>query len=467
GNTWSLIGINGGAAHGSVTMYSDGSYTYTPAQYYFGTDIFNYHVCDGDGDCSSATVTITIPQPKCTTDVTGIATDITCNGSHNGAIDITVTGNNGIVSYAWNDGNTDEDRTGLPTGTYSVTIKDETLCSATQSFIINEPDALNVSASQANVTTAGGTNGSIDITVTGGTKQYTYAWNNGSTDEDASGLAAGTYSVIVKDAHGCATGGTYILTQPDCNFKISGKITNACCYGSNTGAIDITVSGNNGLVSYLWNDNVTSANRTDLIAGKYSVTATDATGCVASEIFAVKQAKKIKVTSTITNAGGKNSCDGSASLSASGGNAPYTYTWNDGFVGASRNNLCKGLYTVTVEDARSCTAVIKIKVLYGSSQLTSTNTQDMSINEPVTISGVSVSPNPVKDIVKIIINAVHPDNASIMLFDLSGKLMASDKINLITGKNIKTMNFGSYTEGIYILKVISDNKVRTFKILLQ
>jgi VCBS repeat-containing protein len=127
GNVWSLVGANGGAAHGTVTMNANGTYTYTPAAGYSGSDVFTYKLCDADGDCSNATVTITISS-VCNMTLSAIVTNATCPGVSNGAIDVTVNGANGNVTYLWNDGVTTQDRTGLAAGSYSVTATDALGC---------------------------------------------------------------------------------------------------------------------------------------------------------------------------------------------------------------------------------------------------------------------------------------------------------------------------------------------------
>jgi VCBS repeat-containing protein len=141
GNVWSLVGANGGAQHGTVTMNANGTYTYTPAANYSGTDVFNYKLCDADGDCSNATVTITI-NSNCNLSFTASITHASCPGASNGAINITVSGANGNVTYLWNDGATTEDRTGLAAGSYYVTVTDAFGCSKTSAtYAVNAVDA--------------------------------------------------------------------------------------------------------------------------------------------------------------------------------------------------------------------------------------------------------------------------------------------------------------------------------------
>jgi hypothetical protein len=124
----------------------------------------------------------------------------------------------------WNDGSTDEDRTGLAPGEYSVTVTDAAGCTDAASFTITEPAVLDISETHIDVSIFGGNDGSIDLTVSGGTGPYTYQWNDGSTDEDRTGLSAGVYTVMVTDANGCTATKTIVITEPDCICTVPANI---------------------------------------------------------------------------------------------------------------------------------------------------------------------------------------------------------------------------------------------------
>ncbi len=147
---------------------------------------------------------------------TAVATNVSCNGGRNGAINLTPTGGVAPYTYRWSDGPTTEDRTGLAAGTYAVTITDTNGATGTVSnIIVTQPTALTATTSQTNVTTNGGYNGSATITVGGGTPNYTYSWSpNVSTLATASDLSAGTYSVTATDANGCTITRSFTISQP-------------------------------------------------------------------------------------------------------------------------------------------------------------------------------------------------------------------------------------------------------------
>ncbi|WP_313267253.1 T9SS-dependent choice-of-anchor J family protein [Epilithonimonas vandammei] len=143
-------------------------------------------------------------------------TDISCNGGSNGSIFLTPSG--GVLPYTfeWNDGVKTQNRTGLAPGVYTVTIKDVNGCTGVTSVTIAEPTALVATAGTiTNVACNGSATGSATVNVTGGTGSYTYTWNTTpvQTGMTATGLAAGTYTVTVKDANSCSVTYAFTITE--------------------------------------------------------------------------------------------------------------------------------------------------------------------------------------------------------------------------------------------------------------
>ncbi|MDX2249613.1 MAG: T9SS type A sorting domain-containing protein [Bacteroidia bacterium] len=140
----------------------------------------------------------------CFTFATSVAssTPVSCFGGSDGAISINVSGGSPAYSFAWSNGSTNEDLTGIPAGTYTVTITDASGCNATYSTTITEPAEIIATAVARDVFIAN--DGEIDLTVNGGTSPYSFLWDNGAgTGEDPDSLAAGTYTVVITDAKGC------------------------------------------------------------------------------------------------------------------------------------------------------------------------------------------------------------------------------------------------------------------------
>jgi hypothetical protein len=136
--------------------------------------------------------------------VTNTIHEVTCHGGTDGSIIQTVSGGAGSYTYLWGDGPTTKDRTTLTAGNYSVTVKDANNCSIVKNYTITQPSAITATAVINHVSCNSSNNGSINMTVSGGTSPYTFAWSNGSTSEDIGSLAPGTYTDTITDAVGCS-----------------------------------------------------------------------------------------------------------------------------------------------------------------------------------------------------------------------------------------------------------------------
>ena len=251
---------------------------------------YNLTVTDSKG--CTATNSIIITQPAAIT-ITPTVTNVSCRGASTGAIALTIAGGTTPYTYLWNDGNTSQNRTGLAAGTFSVTVTDANNCTRTQTGIaVTQPAAvLTLSHTQTNILVFGASTGAINLTVTGGTSPYTYAWTGAGVvvaSEDQTGLAAGVYSVIVTDARGCVASLSVTLTEPPA-MLLSTVLTNATCppgaqQNANTGAIDLSVSGGNPGYTYDWSDIGTPGvftdprDRTSIPAGTYTVVVRDVNG---------------------------------------------------------------------------------------------------------------------------------------------------------------------------------------------
>ncbi|RYJ42994.1 Adhesin AidA-related protein [Flavobacterium beibuense] len=314
---------------------------------------YNVTVTDANGCTTTASATVTEPNALIASSVT---TAVSCNGGSNGTIDLTVTGGTAPYTFVWSNTATTEDMTGLSAGTYDVTVTDANGCTATASVTINEPTVLSASGVATNVSCNGGSNGTIDLTVTGGTAPYGFVWSNTATTEDMTGLSAGTYDVTVTDAKGCTTTASVTVNEPTALSASISSQTNILCNGAATGSATVTANGGTASYEYLWSNGATTATVAGLEAGTYNVTVTDANGCTANTSVTIDEPTSLNLTiltSNVTCNGGSN---GSATATVSGGVAPYSYSWSDsGVVGANPTTLTAGTYTLTVTDDNGCT----------------------------------------------------------------------------------------------------------------
>src|SRR5690606_13573405 len=147
--------------------------------------------------------------------------------------------------YSWSDGQTDATATGLAQGTYEVTVTDANGCTTLANVVISGAEqALTISQPVLNNPVCfGSADGSIDITVTGGTAPYSYVWSNGQASQSANGLVAGNYSLTVTDANGCSiTSETYILSNPDEIILTAPLVTDANCDSYEDGMVQLAVT---------------------------------------------------------------------------------------------------------------------------------------------------------------------------------------------------------------------------------
>lgn len=211
--------------------------------------------------------------------------------THNGCVEgegsIALSPSNGQepYQYIWSNGATGVNNTGLNSGNYSVTLIDAHGCTLSQNIVIHNSTPVIDNSIVHNVICNGGENGSINVTVAQGNPTYTYAWNNGATGSTVSNLTAGNYQVTVTDINGCSTFGHFYVTEPQA-MEISADID--ADFGNNEGKIKLTVNGGTPGYSFEWSNGATTQNIGDLEAGIYTVTVTDANGCVTEMDFVVE-----------------------------------------------------------------------------------------------------------------------------------------------------------------------------------
>ncbi|MBY8963242.1 cadherin-like domain-containing protein, partial [Flavobacterium sp. D11R37] len=210
-----------------------------------GLSAGTYSVTITDANGCTGTVSATVTQPTALNASAVVDNNATC-ANNDGEATVSVTGGTAGYTYLWSNGAITASVTGLAAGTYSVTVTDANGCTATDSVTITAPPAPSVSVtSQVNVACNGGSNGSADITVTGGTAPYTFVWSNSAVTEDLTGLSAGTYTVTVTDANGCTGTASVTITEPTV-LSAAGVATNVSCNGGSNGTVDLTVTGGTG-----------------------------------------------------------------------------------------------------------------------------------------------------------------------------------------------------------------------------
>lgn len=209
----------------------------------------------------------------------------------------------------------------------------------------------------AQVGCAGGSDGSIIAAGQNGIAPYTFAWSNGQTTGTATGLAAGSYTVTVTDDVGCSSVGVLSLQDPPA-MTLAASGTDLTCNGDNSGAVATTVGGGIPGYSYLWSNGSTMAQLTNVPAGIYTVTVSDAYGCELIETVTLTEPTAV-VAAVADNA------NGTATASGSGGTPPYTYQWdpnaNNQTTATATGIMAGQVYYVVVTDADGCSDVFSFQ----------------------------------------------------------------------------------------------------------
>lgn len=298
-----------------------------------------------------------------------IITPVSCTGASNGAVCLNVSGA-ASPQYLWNTGATTSCISGLPGGTYSVTVTSGACQTTLNDIVVPEPDSLKAFGELHMPSCSGSVNGSILLSVFGGTPPYQYAWSTGAQSRDITGLGAGSYAVTVTDSRNCSVSRTFSLAAPPPLQVAADSIRHPACFGENSGFIRVIASGGTGPYQYLWSAGVTSAVLFQAAAGLYTVTATDLNGCQAVLSIPLSQPAPLDLaTVQVLHPECLGSTDGLVSVSGSGGTMPYSYEWSDGQSGQTIQNLEAGLYTVTFTDAGNCPAIVRSFVLEPQSVL--------------------------------------------------------------------------------------------------
>lgn len=347
---------------------------------------YTVNVTSSQGCVKSQSATLTAPSAIT---ITGNATNPTCSGTNNGSISVSSTGGTGSKTYAWNTGATGATINNLGAGSYTVTATDANGCTKTQSFTLTSPAALAVSGTATQPLCNNVSNGSITASATGGTGNKTYSWSNGATGATISNLAAGTYTVTATDANGCTASNQFVLTNPSA-ITITGNATNITCNGTNNGSISVSASGGTGNKTFSWSNGATGATISNLSAGSYTVTATDANGCTKTQAFTITTPTAIAVAGTVTNVNCNGQSNGSIVASASGGAGGFSYAWNTGATGATLSNVSAGNYSVTATDASGCTKTQSFTVTAPSALVTNLTHADIGCG--MTSGSAQVSP---------------------------------------------------------------------------
>ena len=259
-------------------------------------------------------------------------------------------------------------------GTVTITVtatSGETVTS--QSFTITvkpkpdqptKPCELTVEPTITNVTCFGGEDGKIEVAVSGGVEPYTYKWNTGRTSKGIYAMAAGEYSILVRDSLGCTTTSTFTIEEP-AEMSVIEEITNPSC-GISNGSIAITIEGGTAPYTQRWySGNGTIMESLENLQGDvYEVVIIDKNSCKLRKTYSLQESGAPSVSLKSVNASKCNEATGSCEIAVSS-ESEYTIVWSDATEATtekSRSGMLPGTYTVTVNDAENCRSILSVTI---------------------------------------------------------------------------------------------------------
>ena len=296
---------------------------------------------------------------------------------------IVISAANITATYNWSNGQTTDSISGLSAGNYTVDITNGNGCTLTEYINITEPPAISPVTSQNNISCFGDSDGSISITINGGTPDYTinaagYSQvlaGGGASFTTPSLLPAGIYPYAIVDSNNCIYTDTITLTSPD-QISTTEIINNVSCNGLSDGSVILTIIGGTPNYSENWGSN----NPIALSAGVANYQITDNNGCIYSDSVVITEPDLLAITFTQINVSTCGANDGSINTTISGGTTPYIYSWNNGATTEDLNALAAGTYILTLTDDKGCSAVQNVTITEPPSPTLSYTQIDVSCN---------------------------------------------------------------------------------------
>ena len=297
-------------------------------------------------------------------------TDVTCYGEADGSIDISVNGGNPPYQISWSNLGNGFSQSNLSAGNYIATIVDQNLCEANVTITIEQPIFF-IAPIVSPISCNDANDASIDLNLTGGIAPITVLWSDDpSAGIQRNNLSPGSYtvSIIDSDTDQCPIEETFIITNPP-ELAVTSIVNDAIdCDVSNSGSIELDVSGGTQPYTFLWNTGQTSEDIFNIPSGDYSVEIKDSRGCTINREYTIFRQEPILISleETVIPDCNSNTINVQNIPNVTGGFLPYTYSWSSGVISGSNNEIMttnqSGAYVLTVTDRRGCQESVSIQV---------------------------------------------------------------------------------------------------------
>ncbi|WP_460514738.1 PKD domain-containing protein [Cyclobacterium sediminis] len=315
-------------------------------------------VTDANG-CQIGQSNITISQPDEALEVSMTQTEVSCYNANDADLSIDIRGGVEPYQISWNIGSTQRSFEGIGPGFYQVTVTDANGCTVVKETTIAEVPVFEIDPVVNPISCFGEKDGSILLNLNGGLAPVKATWAHGPEQSSLYNLGPGVYSVYLEDAKGCTIERTFNLLEPDLLMAV-GQVDDALdCENSESGAINLTVSGGRPPYNYSWSNGESTQSIFNLTNGDYSVEVTDQSGCYVTQTFEVRRPDPIVINlaSTTTTHCEPREILETIDLNIDGGVAPYTIAWSSGEVsnnGYRMETNSPGNYEVTITDGNGC-----------------------------------------------------------------------------------------------------------------
>lgn len=356
----------------------------------------------------------------------------------------------GPFTYSWSTGASTQMVSDLSSGVYQVTMTSvSNNCAVEADVFVSDADAPVISGQVEHVGCYGLNTGSISVSLEGSSGEAAYLWSNGAQTSQIDELFAGWYFVTVTE-NNCQSTNGFLVEEPE-QLRVVVSSVAPVCYDNPVGAIYLSVNGGTAPYTYQWSNGGNQASVFGLSGGNYSVTITDAQGCIVERAVNLFEPQQIVVDANIIHTT-PDSDNGQISLQTSGGAGGFTYLWSTGSEQAMISNLAVGTYSVTITDASSC------KVYY-------TYYIGFTGMEPESKYSAAVYPNPASDHITVQLRGVNDNQIKMELVNLNGQALKSMDIAVVSAEGEYKLDVSGLKPGVYVLKLYFGRELKTIKIV--